>query len=162
MVNYQRILVPVDFSDQSMDALRFAIGLAHTTNAQIEVLHVWEPPAYVGPEMMVMLSAEAPERPIAELARSEISKTMQHFLGTLDEESGLEIIGRLEIGSPSNSILKRSVDGAHDVIVMATHGRRGLPRLLIGSVAEKVVRLSHCPVVTIHRDPSETSDSGAR
>lgn len=151
----KRILVPVDFSDRSVSALRYTIDLARDVGAQVDVVHVWEPPAYVGPDMMVSLAEEEGHRSISELARSEISKEMQRLLDELEQEGGVKLCGKLEIGSVPKTILGLVNSGDYDLLVVATHGRTGLSRLVLGSVAEQLVRSANCPVLTLHGPHAE-------
>jgi len=148
-MSFRRMLVPVDFSDRSIHALDYAVGWGRLFGAAIDVLHVWEPPAYVAPDMMVGLSEEAGHRTIAELARSEISREMKGLLDDLERSEGLEVRGHLEVGPVADTIIERANSGDYDLVIMATHGRRGISRLVLGSVAEQVVRRAHCPVLTL-------------
>ena len=148
-MSFSRLLVPVDFSDRSVHALRYAVSFGRPFSAAIDVVHVWEPPAYVAPDMMVSLSEEAGHRTIAELARTEISREMKSLIEELEGRDDLEVQGRLEVGPVAETIVQLANDDEHDLIIMATHGRRGLSRLVLGSVAEQVVRLADCPVLTL-------------
>ncbi len=151
MAAVRRILVPVDFSPSSRAALEFAGYLADRTGASVDVLHVWEPPAYVGADSLGMFPA-APAQPLWDRTRGEVMREMEHFLGRRDPKAPA-ISARVEAGEPSDTILHVAKESGADLIVMGTHGRTGLSRLLIGSVAEAVLRRSSCPVLTI-RVPS--------
>jgi nucleotide-binding universal stress UspA family protein len=113
----------------------------------MEVLHVWEPPGYVGPEALALLPI-ASGQPGWEQTRSEVSREVEQCLGKAAvRPKALSV--RVEAGEPSDIILNVAKDGGADLIVMGTHGRTGLSRLLIGSVAEAVLRRSTCPVLTL-------------
>jgi nucleotide-binding universal stress UspA family protein len=149
-----RVLVPVDFSPSSRAALEYGTFLAGRFAAALEVLHVWEPPGYVGPDALALLPV-ASGRTGWEQTRSELMREVELFVGKTGPRPG-HLSVRVEAGEPSDAILSSAKDGGADLIVMGTHGRTGLSRLLIGSVAEAVLRRSTCPVLTI-RVPSRTS-----
>jgi universal stress protein A len=146
-----RVLVPIDFSPSSRAALEYGTFLAGKLGAELTVLHVWEPPGYVGPDALALLPIAHGERGW-EQTRLEVTREVDHFVSrSLAKPKQLGV--RVEQGEPSDMILKIARDGGADLIVMGTHGRTGLSRLLIGSVAEAVLRRSTCPVLTI-RVPS--------
>jgi universal stress protein A len=148
MLQLGRILVPVDFSPCSRSALEHAVHLAQKLGAEIEVLHVWEPPRYVIPEVTVQMPGE-PQRTLMEFARSEAGKEMEGFLADFEGEGQPRVSGRLASGDPTEAIIDLAESGSYDLIAMGTHGRTGLSHLFLGSVAEKVVRRAKCPVLTI-------------
>jgi nucleotide-binding universal stress UspA family protein len=141
MLPIHTILHPTDFSDRSRHALHLACALARDHGARLVVLHV-EPIHYLGlsegaipPDPGVIL-AQAKEQ----LERLEIPdpnlRSERHFAE----------------GDPAKEILRAAREVASDLIIMGTHGRTGLSRLLMGSVAEQVVRRAPCPVLTV-KDP---------
>ncbi len=149
-----RVLVPIDFSPSSRAALEYATFLAGRLGAELDVLHVWEPPGYVGPDTLALLPIPAGQ-PGWDQTRTDVTREVEHFLAkTASKPKQLSV--RVEAGEPSDTILQIAKDGGADLIVMGTHGRTGLSRLLIGSVAEAVLRRSTCPVLTL-RVPSKTS-----
>ncbi|HEX8535933.1 MAG TPA: universal stress protein [Cystobacter sp.] len=142
-----RILVPVDLMEGSKAVIDYAVQLARPFNASIEVLHAWEPPQYVAPDLLVAAPGWNPqslEKTALEAARRELAT----LIGSLDAPG--PITQRLEVGEPASATLRVAETGGFDLIVMGTHGRRGLPRLLLGSVAQKVIARAHCPVLTLH------------
>ena len=142
-----RILVPVDLSDGSAGLIDYAIQLARPFNASIDVINVWEPPQYVAPDLLVAAPGWNPqslEKTALEAARKELTT----LIGSLNAPG--PIPQRLEVGEPAAAVLRVAEAGGFDLIVMGTHGRRGLPRLLLGSVAQKVIARAHCPVLTLH------------
>ena len=152
-----RILVPVDFSDCSLEAARYAAGLAGTFHASIELLHVieepfqsgvWSPDAYVPyvPELLTALRRDAERR----LLKAK----------NLPGLAGLSVLTAVAVGRPSQAILDRAAEGDVDLIVMGTHGRTGVSHLMLGSVAERVLRRSPCPVLTVRG--SSAAAPGAR
>jgi Universal stress protein UspA and related nucleotide-binding proteins len=143
----RRVLVPVDFSDASESAIRHAKEIALTYGAEIDLLHVVEepfyPPAYgLGgagfPTDEVVASVE---EELADLARSEIG--YEH------------VMIEARTGNPSHEILDYVDEKGVDLTVIATHGRTGLDRMLMGSVAERVLRQSPTPVFVVK--PNRTS-----
>jgi nucleotide-binding universal stress UspA family protein len=149
-----RVLVPIDFSPSARAALEYATFLAGKFGAELDVLHVSEPPGYVGPDTLALLPIVAGQ-PGRDQARTDVTREVEQFLArTAARPRQLSV--RVEAGEPSDTILQIAKDGGADLIVMGTHGRTGLSRLLIGSVAEAVLRRSTCPVLTI-RVPAKTS-----
>jgi universal stress protein A len=142
-----RVLVPIDFSPSARAALEYATFLAARLGAELEVLHVWEPPGYVGPDTLALLPI-APGQPGWDQTRAEVEREIEHFLAKSGARPN-RLSVRVEAGEPSDTILRVAKDGGSDLIVMGTHGRTGLSRLLIGSVAEAVLRRSTCPVLTL-------------
>jgi len=142
-----RVLVPIDFSPSARAALEYATFVAARHGASLDVLHVWEPPGYVGPDALALLPVAAGQ-PGWEQTRAEVTREVDRFLAKAgDRPKHLSV--RIEAGEPGDTILSVARDGGADLIVMGTHGRTGLSRLLIGSVAEAVLRRSTCPVLTI-------------
>jgi nucleotide-binding universal stress UspA family protein len=153
----KRVLVPVDFSPSSRAALEYAAFLAEAFVATVVVLHVWEPPGYVGPDTLALLPVAAGQ-PGWEQTRGEVMREVDAFLGKPSARpKKLEV--RVEAGEPSDAILSAAANGGADLIVMGTHGRTGLSRLLLGSVAEAVLRRSGCPVLTIRVPTKAPRDS---
>ena len=142
-----RILVPVDLMEGSRSIIDYAVQLARPFNASLEVMHAWEPPQYVAPDLLVAAPGWNPqslEKTALEAARKELDALIGQF------QAPKPITQRLEVGEAAASVLRVAETGGFDMIVMGTHGRRGLPRLLLGSVAQKIIARAHCPVVTLH------------
>jgi nucleotide-binding universal stress UspA family protein len=151
------VLVPIDFSPSARAALEYGTFLAGTFGADLEVLHVWEPPGYVGPDTLALLPV-AKDHPGWEQTRTDVTREVQHFLGK-SQARPRQLTVRVEAGEPSDVILQTAKADGVDLIVMGTHGRTGLSRLLVGSVAEAVLRRSACPVLTVRvptRAPRES------
>jgi nucleotide-binding universal stress UspA family protein len=133
----QKILFPTDFSHTGDAALSLAASLARERGATLLIVHVEEPPhAYGAGEMYYG---------IPEPAREDLKQMLDKV-----EPSGapLSIERRLVTGDPAATIARLAEEEHVDLIVMGTHGRTGLMRLLMGSVAEAVVRRASCPVMT--------------
>ncbi|MCB9598013.1 MAG: universal stress protein [Sandaracinaceae bacterium] len=139
------ILCPVDFSSTSEEAARYAVSLAQSVGAsRITFLHVFQPPIYPLPEAAgTFLDAEA-QRAIKDHFRRELEGLAMRHSG-----HGVEVEPKLVEGFPHPTIVDTALELGADLIVLATHGRTGLGHLLLGSVAEKVVRTSPIPVCTV-------------
>ncbi|MBK8482522.1 MAG: universal stress protein [Proteobacteria bacterium] len=148
MANISRILVPVDFSECARRALIHAAELARTFDAALEILYVWEPPLYVFPELMVETPGE-PSRTVGDYANEHAQREMAHFVEEAIGGEGLNARTLIESGHPYATILRLATEGSYDLVVMGTHGRSGLQHMLLGSIAEKVVRHAPCPVMTV-------------
>lgn len=147
----RQILVPIDFSPGSRAALDYAGFLARSLGATIDLLHVWRPPAYVPAGLLVVIPGSADRATLEQLAESEIAKQMKATITELEHDQGIHARLRLGIdaGNPADSIVQLAERGHFDLIVMGTHGRTGVARLLLGSVAERVARLAPCPVLVV-------------
>src|SRR6266568_4969633 len=141
----QRFLVPIDFSEYANQALEYAINLAGKLEARLTLLHVIQPLPLGGVDMGVTL----PYTYIQDL-EAEIANSMQAYLERVTA-AGLE--GEIAVvhGVPFQEILETAKTQQVDLIVMGTHGRTGLQHVLMGSVAEKVVRLAPCPVLVVRQ-----------
>ncbi|MGQ0554769.1 MAG: universal stress protein [Nitrospiraceae bacterium] len=137
----KRVLVPVDFSDCSLDALEYGALIAQRSNASLKLLHVLEPES-------CGLDFTLPHMAQRESSKAAITKRLSDFVSTLTS-LGLASDFLMSGGLPADSILDAARSQSVDVIVMGTHGRRGLSHALFGSVAESVLRRSSCPVLTV-------------
>jgi nucleotide-binding universal stress UspA family protein len=146
MESLKRILVPVDFSTCSRKALDYALDLGAALGAEVEVLHVCETPAMVSPDLMVTVP-DQPRQTITQWVTQEAEKGLSALLGEVRREGGPPTAHRIVVGRTAEEI-STAAERA-DLVVMGTHGRRGLSHLVLGSVAEKVVRTSPRPVLTL-------------
>jgi nucleotide-binding universal stress UspA family protein len=140
MLNIRAILAAADFSACSEDAFRLACALARDYGARLIVLHVATPPPLVTPGEL----QRALQRPDGYAAELE-----GRLRTVYAADSPAEVEYRVQDGDPAVEILGVAREARCDLIVMGTHGRTGLGRLLMGSVAEKVVRKAVCPVLTV-------------
>jgi nucleotide-binding universal stress UspA family protein len=140
---FRNILVPFDFGDASRRALDLALDLGKVHGARIRLLHVCEVPAYAYPG--IEFSPVDLLAPLAEAGEERLMQLVQEVKARYPDATGV-----FKIGSPSEEILAAVVDMPCDLVVMGTHGRRGIPHAVLGSVAEKVVRQSKAPVLTVH------------
>jgi nucleotide-binding universal stress UspA family protein len=140
----RQILAPTDFSEFSKQAVAYAFELTQTFGAKLLLLHVIEMPAYpiegfVPPSLGTTL--------IEDLERQAQLDLAQVLRGAPDDK--VEVTRQVVIGIPYRKIAEVAAAEKVDLIVMATHGRTGLSHLVMGSVAERVVRTAPCPVLTI-------------
>lgn len=147
MTGYRRILCPIDASACSRHALMQALGLARHFDAHLDVVHAYHVPAYVQPGVLVW--AAVGPRPLWQLAEEQAKSEMEHFLATLSEEDRARIDLHVRVGDPAALVVEMAAQRDVGLVVMGTHGRTGARRMVLGSVAERVVRLSPCPVLVI-------------
>jgi nucleotide-binding universal stress UspA family protein len=155
-IMFKRILVPVDFSPPSDAALEYARNVAARYGASLHLLHVAEDPyrAFYSAEVFV---------PEIEGLRDEIlTDTSRRLNERLRPSDVTEFHATAEaiIGTPAMSIVEYAAGHDIDLIVMGTHGRGGMSHLLMGSVAERVVRTATCPVMTV-REPEKAARAAA-
>ena len=149
------ILVPVDFSASSDQALRVAIDLARSSEAKLVLVHVHEPVVFSARRLrdaspMAVLGLSALEGLTSEVdSKPLFDSRLEALQQGLLETSGVRVEARLRAGSAAAEIIDVAFEEHSDLIVMGTHGRTGLPRWLMGSVAETVVRHACCPVLTL-------------
>ena len=149
-INIRKVLCPVDFSEASEHALRYALAFAQAYDAELEILHVVEVPF-----LPSYATAGVPDLSLP------VERIQQRCTDRMDEltakyaEWHAKTSGRVIVGAPFLEIIREAKKEHCDLIVMGTHGRSGLQHMLIGSVAEKVVRKSPCPVLTVKHPEHE-------
>lgn len=142
MGRYERILVPTDGSEATREAIEHAVGLAAEHDATVYALYV------VNSASFASLPMESSWESVASMMNEEGAAALEVVEG-IAEEQGVPVETELVDGSPSKVIVRFAEDNDCDLIVMGTHGRGGIDRLLLGSVAESVVRSSSVPVLTV-------------
>jgi nucleotide-binding universal stress UspA family protein len=140
------ILVPTDFGTGSDHALNYAVELARALGAELVVMHTYEIPMIGFPDGAIIATPELTTK-VLESAEIGLRKTVEPHLS-----SGVNIRTMVKQGPTWQTIIETATQVGAGMIAMGTHGRHGLPRALLGSVAEKVVRSAKCPVLTIHSD----------
>lgn len=145
MANFQTILCPTDFSRPSIEAFRVAHSVARDYDAKVHLLHV--KPREPFPGGVMMMEPESPD------VRAELQRQLDSISPPDDK---IDFERHLIVGDVAQDILRFAAEKKCDLIVMSTHGRTGLTRLLMGSVAESVMRQAPCAVLTI-RLPAATS-----
>ncbi len=146
---FKKILVPVDFSECSTAALKHALVLRKTFDAELEVVHAYDVPTFIPPHVVVMMGEI--DAPLSEYAERHAQDQLAEFLKGFEEDAA-HIKSRVLLGPAAMTILEAADEGKFDAIVMGTHGRTGLSRLVMGSTAEKVLRGASCPVLTVRTE----------
>ncbi len=143
-----RVLVPVDFSEPSEAAIACATTLAQQFGARVDLLHVIDDPMMLG-------SWEGDlERPERRMVLEDLSSSARHRLESQARDlsgRGLDVRIHVRPGRAVPAILEMAAEAASDLIIMGTHGRSGVAHLLMGSVAEQIVRAAPCPVLSVGR-----------
>ncbi len=150
MSSFKKILVPVDFSDCSAAALKHARTLAEKLGATLDVLHAYDIPTFVPPHVVVMMGEI--DAPLGEHAERHAKEQLNVFLEKHGVTKESNVGRRTLMGPPALTLIEAAEEGNYDLIVMGTHGRTGLPRLVMGSTAEKVVRGAPCAVLTVRSE----------
>jgi universal stress protein A len=140
----RRILAPTDFSELSKQGLKSALELAEAFGAKLSLLHVVEPPPY---PVEGIVPSHLGATMLDDLERQATNDLAQMLSET--QASNKDVARRVVVGIPYRKIVDVAEEEKIDLIVMTTHGRTGLSHLVMGSVAEKIVRTAPCPVLTI-------------
>jgi nucleotide-binding universal stress UspA family protein len=143
MASVRRILMPIDFSGPSMEALRYGADLAEQFGAELLLEHVIAPPAYPTSLFATIQAFPVLHHEVRQHAEDRLAEA-QASLG-----SGVAARTIVREGVPHDEILAAAAEADCDLIVMATHGHTGFQHALLGSTAERVVRLSPVPVLTL-------------
>ncbi len=158
-IKMDKILCAVDFSASSDHALEYARAFAKAHGSRLALLHVVEMPSLAS--FPTLFDREAPDQydeygvprlrssvvdmdAIRKAGREKLDELIETCAGESDD-----IEGEIVIGNPAIEVIKKAGEGEFDLVVLGTHGMTGLKHLLIGSVAEKVVRKAPCPVLTV-------------
>jgi len=149
MPEFKRILVPVDFSPASDHALEYALDLAERLGAEVHIAHAYQLPVYALPDGGVMVGPEF----VARL--SEASQSSLNEMAARHSDRGLTLHKHLVDGPAHLEIERLATDIPADLVVMGTHGRTGVKHFLLGSVAERVVRICPVPVITVRSPESD-------
>lgn len=151
MLAIRTILHPTDFSERSSYAFELAHALARDYNARLIVMHVSEPPT--------VLSTDPTAAPFS---RAEYQEALEEKLRWLKGPAdGVNIEPRLKEGRPATEILDTIAGCQCDLVIMGTHGRTGMGRLLMGSVAEEVLRKATCPVLIVKAPIPATAEAAS-
>jgi universal stress protein A len=144
-MDIKRILVPVDFSEYSEKALDWAMTMAEQWSAQVYLCHVIPQPSY--PTML----GGADLMQVESQLRNDAETRLQDLVSKLQGRKAATDI-RISLGEPFHDICRIAEEERIDLIVMGTHGRTGVRHVLLGSVAERVVRHSPCPVLVVGKN----------
>jgi nucleotide-binding universal stress UspA family protein len=152
MIAIKNVLVATDFSAPSETALNYARAMARSFGAKLHVLHIFEPLWITSADVVgggVALATMI--QGLEDTARKQLEEAV-----TEDDRRELKAVAEMVTSeSPAREIANYAHDNKVDLLVIGTHGRSGISRMLIGSVAEKVVRLAPCPVLTVHHPEHE-------
>ncbi|KAF5050596.1 TRAP-T-associated universal stress protein TeaD [anaerobic digester metagenome] len=145
MALFKKILIPTDGSEYTKAAVRKGLEMAKATGGEVTALYVVDQTSFINFPMDSTIVS------VYTLLEKEGEEAME-FVKKEAEALGVKVTTRIEEGSPSRKIVDLSAD--HDLVVMGTLGRTGFSKLLLGSVAERVVRFAKCPVLVV-RSPGE-------
>ncbi|HEY2151804.1 MAG TPA: universal stress protein [Vicinamibacterales bacterium] len=140
----KRILVPIDFSKPSLHALEYAKSLATSLGASLDLLHVVPNPYISDPSGLYTALPQSLLDDFDRDARARLEGVV-----TPEERKSFQVQNAIKIGNPLSEIVDYARVVPVDLIVMGTNGRSGVSHLLLGSVAERVVRTASCPVLTV-------------
>ena len=149
MIALKKILVPTDFSDCSDAAVKYGRAFATAFQASLHLLHIVQDP-YTQP-----WAAEAFPAPLGEMLVEWQTQAGKRLATLLPEPERENAVVATLVGSPFQEIVRYASEQEIDLIVIGTHGRGALGHMLLGSVAEKVVRKAPCPVLTVHHPEHE-------
>ncbi len=137
------IVCAIDFSEPSNHALAHAMSFAKRLGAKVIAVHAWQLPVYAVPDGIALFGPEVVSE-ISEGLQEQLAKTIEaHRL------EGVTLEGKLVAGAPVEAVLEVAKDAAAEYVVIGTHGRTGVARFVIGSVAERMVRYSHVPIIVV-------------
>jgi nucleotide-binding universal stress UspA family protein len=143
---FYRIVVPTDFSGGSEEAWALAQRIAEAVGSEIVLVHVSvEPPSYGEASLPLDTGWQ-----VIESARKWVEQELEKWAGAA-REKGISVRTLVRTGSPYQEIVNLATDERADLVAMGTHGRSGVSRLLLGSVADRVIRLAPCPVLTVRK-----------
>lgn len=145
MVLFKKILIPTDGSEYTKAAIDKGLEMAKAAGAEVTALYVVDQTSFINFPMDSTIVS------VYTLLEKEGHEAME-YVKQRAEAMGVKVVTKIEEGSPSRKIVDMSAD--HDLVVMGTLGRTGFSKLLLGSVAERVVRFAKCPVLVV-RSPGE-------
>jgi len=140
----ERIIVPIDFSGHSKNALQYAVSFAKQFKSELILIYVVEPAIYPADFSFGQVAIPNMENEMVERGKQELEQLVQtHIAGALQART------MVRTGKPFLEIIDAATEENADLIIIATHGHTGMEHLLFGGTAEKVVRKAHCPVLTV-------------
>ncbi len=144
MKHFRRVLVATDLTPASTPAVRKAIGLAAENGAELILAHAYQPPSLILEGYVPPATYDSWD----ESVQSDARRKMQPWLDDA-EKAGVPVRALILTGTPEEAILGAARDCGADLVVMGTHGRTGVSRFFLGSVAARVVAAAPCPVITV-------------
>ena len=143
-INLKKILVPQDFSEYSLHALKYAITFSSLFKSDLIVLHVVEPIVYPADFSFGQVSIPAMEEEIRKHSEEQLNELIAN-----EVPSGIKVSSIIKVGKPFIEIIEVAKSESADLIIISSHGRTGMDHVLFGSTADKVVRKAPCPVLTV-------------
>ncbi len=153
-VRLKRILVPLDFSEQSKEALRYARPFAEEFEARVILLHVVETPFYP-----VEVGYTPVEMPWLEENLINEARTRLEVVAEKELQAAFPVETIVRTGKPYQVINDVARELEADLVVLSTHGYTGFKHVLLGSTAERVIRHAHCPVMVVRRPEAKTTET---
>lgn len=151
-LQYKTILVPIDFSDFSKSALKYAVTFAQHYHSKLILIYVMEPVIYPPDFSMGQITLPTVNFEVDKRAKEELEKLAEAEIGSL-----VQVETVLKTGKPFVEIIETAKEVDADLIIISTHGHSGVEHILFGSTADKVVRKAPCPVLTL-REPIKGFD----
>lgn len=143
-----KILVPVDYSEHSRAVLNYALRFAQKFEGEVTAAHVWETKPNVPPHLKVK-TPDGRTTTAGELIREEALGAMEQFLRSMNLPAGSRVSSCILSGAAAEAIVKKAEQGGYDLVVMGTQSRKGFGRLVLGSVAERVIKSATIPVLAV-------------
>lgn len=144
MFDWKKICCAVDFGEPSRVALEQATDLAKRFDAELTLIHVVSPPPHGASDVVVS------SRAVATTQAKEEEEMLARWQLDAEARAGRSVRSLVLSGDPPTQIVRHASEERYDLLVIGTHGRTGVPRLILGSVAERVARGSPCPVLIVH------------
>lgn len=144
MSGWKRICCAVDFAEASRAAMEQGADLASRLEADLVLLYVRVPPPPAASDVLVS------SRGVAEVEAKEHEETLEEWRADAERRAGRPVRSAVASGDPAAEILRHAREERCDLVVVGTHGRTGLSRMVLGSVAERVARQAECPVLVVH------------
>ena len=145
----ERILVPTDYSPHAARALELALSFAEHFDARIELLHVYQVPAEIYPYSLYITDEHLKQ--IEERQEAQMKELCEAV-----QKRGASVEGRVVRGETFDIIPKLVKEQEVDLIILGTRGNTGLPHILLGSTAERTIRLAPCPVIAVPAPPEDS------
>lgn len=144
MIAWKKICCAVDFEEPSRAAMEQAADLATRLGAALTLVHVVASPAQAASDVLVS------SRGVAQIEAEEREATLDRWRADAERRAGRSVSARVLRGEPAAEIVRHAREERCDLLVVGTHGRTGMSRLVLGSVAERIGRRSPCPVLLVH------------
>jgi nucleotide-binding universal stress UspA family protein len=151
-LQFSKILVPIDFSDFSKSALKYAVTFAQHYHSKLILIYVMEPVIYPPDFSMGQITLPTVNFEMDKRAKEELDKLAETEIGSL-----VQVQTVIKTGKPFVEIIETAKEEDADLIIISTHGHSGVEHILFGSTADKVVRKASCPVLTL-REPIKGFD----